>query len=582
MHKPINMKPKNFAQHSFWQKNKYLIIGLSSVIILGLAATGIIFYNQMNRVPDTTIVALESKRKTKPTESNNLKTLAEARLEQLTNGVNLSEIEDQIGATSENFTGSQQFTNSPSRSLSVIGSTSLEVSQKSTSEGANSRSGQFSAEISEPSVVQSIDSEKAQEIVEKNEINDTVAFYSKNEITRPSDANDQFLPYFGYGYAYTSIDYTQPVEIETWLSANYYKSISRQNGEIKDFYLSTPDFYLMYLGGDYAIQENYDQRRYLGGIYEDEFVNPEIEFLRYLLSDDSKLKTLGTKTIDGVVVDVFEYSFEYQDTDGQTISHVTKYFVDQENFVLQMVENLVNDQVIYREKSLDSQELNGTAIVEEVYKTEEISEVEVKETSWQVYQYNPDDFLLQSFIKKYDIYYSEQIPSSYLYASDHSLWQNQEFYDLFYSQAFNPALTDQEINSYQTWPLASYHQEYTSFEIRPTQYFPNEPYEVIEDERIVEVELGNRQLDGRAFRSVYSFEDGFSYGSEMVEFEVDGLWYLVSQWDLNYTPTQIVRQNPFRLEKLSPKRAQELDQIMAESVQSLETIKPVKDAYLVG
>lgn len=553
---------KNKLQQ-FLQQNKYLIISLSVLTLVGVTAGGVALYNSQTRGNgEPQIVAYESKPTTKPTNSTDIKTLASARLKQLTGGVDLETIEASTTTKATN-TDSNPAQNPAPAMVPTSPTNSITTSPKSINSGS-----------AQGGVI--VDEQKAQQIIQENNIKDNLAFYTKSESILPTfDSLLGASGYFGWG---NGIDYSKPIETETWTSANYYKSITRQNGEIKDFYLSTPEFYLTYVGGKYAIQQNYDQKQYFGGLYEGNYENPEISFLKYILSQDSNLTNIGRQTVDGKDLVVYEFRFQndyYPRHNNVEINYVTRYYVDDVNFILYLVENLENEVVTYRNKTLDSKQLSGDTIVTDIYNRSQIIAIPVKETTIRPYQYNPEDYYVQTFIKKYDIYYADQISSTYLGASDYQLWQDDEYHKLSYTKDFNPYLSEEYLNSLNNYPIAGYYQEFASYEIRLNPYQVFNEYESVQNEQTIVVDLGEKQFPGKYFEVTYNYDSGINeYRNYYIEFQVGNLWYSLNQWDLGYAPVQIVKQNPVKLVKMTPQKAQEIDQMNAPSVQYPE-IMPI-------
>ncbi len=587
MSKPSPSTQTNSWRNMFFKPRAYLIGG-SIFLMVVVVAVAIQF-------------SLNKPQPTDPTQAipiSELREKADRRLAQLTNGVSLTTLQATVD--------------------------DLEVPQSAQAEaGSNAPS----RDASQTSTLSIVNAKEAQEIVQQQEITDGVVFYTETELTYESFENE----YCGGGPTLSGLIYcggfptaegqSQTVNLKSWTSANYYKTITTQEGKIIDFYLSTPEYSLSYMGGKYAIKEIYAEANYFSGISLIEGDSPrnyEIDFLKYLLDPSNDFEDLGMQEVDRRYYRVIEANFEdffepvdcadplnyagcgvasesSQDETQGTIDDLamnnftTRYYIDQDNLILYLTEELQDGQVISSSKNLASETYQNQPLAN-FFHAQEVAGVELKEIT--ITYPTQEDLSLSNFIKKFDLYYSPKLSMDFIYAYDESIFQKGGF-ELYNSPDYNPYLIDMEENSPQWVPiLASYYQD--AIRVIITEQEPNQDdyYGELVENKTIQVSLEGQVVNGQFLerRETYpeeKLENGevipaATYTTKIVTFQVNGYWYQLSVYDSSFMDQpapDIFADDKLELTKLTADQAREIDDRMAQMPGTVETM-PIENLRL--
>jgi hypothetical protein len=281
----------------------------------------------------------------------------------------------------------------------------------------------------------SVDQVKAAQLVKQNQVNDLSIWYTKSEEYykpngfEPVKKNPLFEP-------------SKPFIRETWSSANNYKNIDSQAGNVFDMWISTPSYDLEYKGGKYAIRRDYQSLGYFNGMgygMQEQYQNRELEFYKSIIESDY-LQKAEPITRDGKTYQV--YTANYSETE------LYRYLVDPEFFKIEYGEYVQAGEIIsYSKFILDNyQEINS---IEDVFNTKEIANKEIKAIkSERYYGYDIESNLQEDYKKyvdKYSLVSSIDLADDNLEIYIHN--QDDQYLELLNSADFDPSF-DPKNNSY--------------------------------------------------------------------------------------------------------------------------------------
>lgn len=554
---PQTPPTKSQSWKNFLSRPQYLLAGSTLVLVIVVAMVALRF-NFLNQ-PQTSVEAAVS--------IPELRSRADKKLSTLTNGVSLTTLKSTVETVK-----------------------APQPSNVST----NSSSSTKPSESQNNSTTTFVNSEKAKEIVEKEQIKDDVVFYTETEMQYLGDSS-------AISSTYTGLDITKPTVQKLWMSANYYKSVTYNDGKIVDFFLSTPEFSLTYLGGKYAVKEVYSDNNYFGGFgfgatSEYSPRNMEIEFLKYLLDENNQFNDLGMKTVDGKNLRVIEVKYDFSmypttlsghqtlnessaSTTQETIvkgdssdtsystedsidvqtkdipsdpsimppveNYSTRYYIDQSSLSLYLTEELVDDKVTMTSKQLASQTYQNQDI-QNFFHSNELGNIEIRDV---VINYpSPEAFTLASFIKDFDLFYFESINTDYISATNQAIYAKYSGSNHYSDPDFNPyiATLEESTTIYYQTSLANYYQEFVSTEIldqKPDYSTYLYDYSKKQNERQIKVSLDGKTIPATYFEIVYNYPEAkyedqytdvvYPASSEtniFIEFQFGNYWYKITAW----------------------------------------------------
>lgn len=459
-----------------------------------------------------------------------------------------------------------------------------------------------------------INTDEAKRIIESEEIKDDVVFYTETEYTSFSPEEGSF------GFA-SGFDYTKPILQKSWISANYSKNISLQDDKILDFYLSTPEYSITYLGGKYAIKEIYAESYYFSGLSldsENSARNYEMEFLKFLLDPNNDFEDLGMQEVDGKFYRVIEMNNEAMllgeevadpafdmaeptpsnstDTEADSnsdevvssdaqpeeysepatmptepwgVDSKTRYYIDQDKLTLYQTEYFEEGELLSRAKNLQSETYENEAL-DKFFNQSEISSVPIEEI--RIAYPRPEDLTVSKFIQKYDLFYLPVLSQEYLSVYDNELWNTSDQYKLYESKDFNPNFSsDMLISEPNSWPspIASYYQDFLITDIyaeKPIEYINSfgDPIST----KSISINLGGNTVSADSYEfsntGVTELVDDPEIGTteagsiQFMVFPHQDRWYVLSSAIFgDYEDQSSV--NLTILEKLTPEEAEVID-----------------------
>jgi hypothetical protein len=474
--------------------------------------------------------------KEKPKETTNLKQLAAARLEELTGGVKLSEIEETIRPDQDNS----------NRDISEL---IPESESNNNIPNLVNRRDSFATETIDTGLI--VDPEKAKKLSEENQQIDTKIFYTEMEISDNGQEDGWNSFYFD---TFPELDRDKPINQKNWTSSNYSKIVISQNDKIIEMFIFTPSWSLEYIGGNYGIKRNFDENVYFAGLGfgHETLKNPEIEFLKYLISDN-ELTDLGIQSLDGKEVKVFERSFTYSTNDESNQIYTTRYYVDEANFTLVQTTEYINNELTFTSKTLESSTLVNQELDENFNYQELENKYEIKETNYSYYK--RDERRIQNFLEKYSIFYTQDDFRQYeIFVSDYNQNNELEYNKLWYNSDFDPRLEGIQNELVSDNPVVGHlYQDRLFLEV-----YEKKPQPFSNSIKIIETGNQNLSIAGESIPAevvLYKYENEFTdpnYSSieSYLTFEYEGYWYR------SYDVSNLLL---ISLNNLTPEQALEID-----------------------
>jgi|GEM_PF-6727703 len=348
-----------------------------------------------------------------------------------------------------------------------------------------------------------INSEKAAELAKQDINRNRNIFYNKVETISPkydpyqvyNEGNKTLLPN-------TNQDLPMVKSInESWYTSDYNKFVTYEDSKITNLTLSTPEYYLSYAGGKFAIKNINAELNYFGGFstssdWSGSQSNYEVEFLKYLLSDKA-IKDNGVVTIDGKqvryletpavapcgdpvtgatlpdsflqspVAPLVEPGSSTSDFRIDTLSSIgggfggapclglfsTRYYVDESNFTLYLTESYTDNKLQYSTKVLDSKQYQDTD-PNKLINTAEIANIPIREFR-DVSMPAPGQ-ALADFAKDYPILVTSEYVQNSVYA-----YKQSESSNLYNTRDFNPAISQEYEDSIKNRTSATVSSRYT-------------------------------------------------------------------------------------------------------------------------
>jgi len=573
----------NWSQ--WWQKkHRLVLVFLGSFVIFTIIALSAynlaLRWNKKQAQPDSI----------EPIPLQELRSKAEAKFVKLSNGISFQDLQEGINEPAGKPTS---ITNQPNRSL--------------------------------------IDEKLQQEIKNKEDPNNLTVFFTEFE-------EKYFLP---QTVPFANFDISKTIIVKRWISGSYYKNVSYYDNKIKDLDLGTPEYFVLYLGGKYAIKEIYTQPYYLSGITLSSPRDAEIEFLKNLLNPSDPNTIIvdhGLQTIDGKKLRVIEvrsdpfpsFENEYNSSSKEEITEIsgqsqntfeyitntsTKFYFDQNDLSLHLVESYINNQLEYQQKIIKNQVLEKQQ-ANKIFHYQELSNLPIKE-----YKTNPpNDYSIADFVQKYDLYFIPELQVENIsYYLNSTTGDGKDlgysYYDHYYNPDFNPYINQGDLNLVGDLPslpknyLAIYYQyplEVGIYKEDKPKYEDMFPYygkqtrSEVKKERNIQILLNkNQPTNGKYLELALKLEDGNTAqnGDQyvktllVIEFKVGKYWYILSydlNFDLenstedsstnNFNVKNYLSQDQIRLSKLTLEQAKEIDQKNQQKHLQNDTTTPPQSA----
>jgi hypothetical protein len=464
----VNPAPKSHkTKTGFWNKYNTMLFTFSSLVLAIAIALSVTTYLYAGK--DNTSTVADNQNTTK-TDS---KKLAASRLEQLLGGVPYQEVESLVANDNRDAALSP---------TSAIAALPISTSKTYT--------------------------EEAKKLYERNKDAESKVHYSEYLVNMNSEksisafqGNTIFGP---VPQGNPKIDYTKTIKIQIWMSPSYSKYVVSQNDQIATFSLYTPEFAVNYLGGKYAIKANFDTAQYFSAYAGEDAGNPELQFLKSVLSSNSNIKEIGTKEIDGKNYIVYEMksaadggtavpfinSGNVRDIASDTsaiANYTTKFYVEKENFQLEIVENYIADELLLSTKINASQDFMLDKNEKGPFVFSDLGNLEVKELaiSTVVSTYT---LSVSTFAKRYSAYYLANINEPITNPIDLKDQLNNPYEKLVNTKEFNPLYVESQKTEVRQ--IANYNQGQVFVLI-----YDKEPVSQTEDNEFVKYKKTNIKIN---------------------------------------------------------------------------------------
>lgn len=430
----------------FWQKNMKFFVAAS--LIMFLAATGVtggfFYYTSLKKADNSTAEVV-------PTEEaatvQNIRELAASRFAEL-NGVSFDEFKAVIKETE--------------------------------------------AKPENPTPTDVLDTSKAEKLSQIDE-NQTV-YFSEQELDLIDIKSPIEVP--GYGVVETSlVDRSKPLLIKNWYSVSYNKTTLEQEDKLILMRLDTPDYFVEYHGGKYAIQAKYKEKKVIiAGLSKDGLVatNPEIQVMKYVLengnAEDAKIEELDGK-------EYIVFTVPKSETDSGKF--FKKYFMDKDTFTLYLTEEYSEGEKISSIKNVNREQKKDVDPSKEInFKELEASKISlkiVKDYEPFVREYYKNLPTFSEFTDQYPLVVLKDTKSSEINLSKIIIKDQPELTEyekLAESKEFNPDFKKNNI-------LAQYSQKDAGLE-----FILSKDIEEIKDKKTQENKNIKVKIDGKEFNAV--------------------------------------------------------------------------------
>ncbi len=456
-----NLQKQKVSWQQFFTYKNFIYLGSGLSIFLILFSAGFLYYNKNNPTKNSTNkdnIAANS-----PTKSvGEIKQLAAVRLKEIS------------GLTPED-----------------LNKISASVNKLDVHAAENGSAGKVSSS--------NVNTDTSKEISQEKKVNDDKIYYVELEtMNYAPDVRSMALS----GVS-NSVDFKKPATSKTWISANYNKNLLIQDQKVVAANIFTPNYSLDYYGGKYAIKETFQEGRYLNGMSFNAEGNFELEFLKYILQNET-VKNLGKQTKDGREYTVLEIKNQqdgfYSAGTAMNTTDATKFYVDLDKFELYLTEEYRGDQLVSTTKKIQSKLIENSDPAK-IFNNDELNNIEIKQVTSRDYNTVYDQNTVSNFIKKYKYLYVDT-PDSNVYASDSALYNDKEINDLRNSKDFNPNLDDNIIESSKNVPVGNYSTEKYSVDIFETKPRPEAVYK-IENVQQTTVIVDGKSIPAEYYVSTY-------------------------------------------------------------------------------
>jgi hypothetical protein len=446
-------------------------------------------------------------------------------------------------------------------------------------------------------VAPTLDPEKIKELSIKAESKDTKVFYTETEITinNPGKLGDQKygigLPGVPYGNN-PAMDMSKPVIMKTWFGSNYSKEEMSQDGKVFAMHIYTPEFDLDFRGGKYAVRSNHlNNNNYFIGITGTEEQNPDLQFIKYILSENSNFKKVGTKVVDGKTLTIYEDTVTSEmmssyavETKMAPTDIKTKYYVDVDKLQVRLVEYYIGDTLVSTTVKKDSKEYTGDG-VKIVADYSSLGTTEIKTINRDnVVSYEMPNQKIVDFIAKYPIYYvnnGERVSSVYDNAFFEEQQRNDPYGKLVNNKDFDPGYDASMYGPgapFNQGPVGGYGQMtiyHNIYKEEPTRFKQQNAeeakYRTVEKSDVT-VNIAGKSIKGTKYKETFKFESDPSVmagdnikiapmasSSYSVVFQYNGYWYEINESVGKAEITQGLGGNTVSLVEMTREEAQRTD-----------------------
>lgn len=297
---------------------------------------------------------------------------------------------------------------------------------------------------SEPhKTVTKLDSDKAEEILKKAQSQNQKIYYSKQNISFHNIEEASNISFFNLGTGKNpNIDYSKEILFENWLSLGYSKTVISQENKIIASFIMRPDSYLSYIGGKYAIQQNYKYENIvLAGLSTDgeTIQNPEIELLKKILVENSLENEEIIKKDSEELFKIKVRNFSGILGNENKSNYKTYFYLKKETLSPVKYEQYIRDKLVATIQFTEIKQIEDSE--NSYFSPKELKNIEIKNVDIakdSVVSSSPE-IKLSDFIKKYPILTFAENDNYDLIAYDFQDESNiSELMKLSHSEEYNP------------------------------------------------------------------------------------------------------------------------------------------------
>jgi len=451
------------------------------------------------------------------------------------------------------------------------------VTNQTTANGANTRITTSSEK--------NLATDTAKKVAEKaNSKNNIGVYYFETEAKFNSQPEDSyFLPY-KLEMNLPGFDYKKPFTVKSWISPCSGKYVINQNAKVLNYSSYTSKMNIQFLGGKYAVKSVYNDDDFGIGCIDDNgiFSNPDLEFVRVILSRDSGFTKIGDETINGVKVVVYEQKsvtpipliepamdadvFPKETNSNQKV----RYYVDLNKFQVLKREYFSNDNLIYTETLISSKVFESKGI-SEIESTNELKGLEIKEVKVDLTKtiFNTESKIADA-LGRFPVVYpnnpDETISNMYLYEDA----SQDEYSKLTQTKDFNPLWGEKRSDIKYTPVYASYAGNSFSVSVYKTEPIQNKRPEIKKVNK--EITIDGKKVNAKLlqFGSECGMELEYKNRAECstllapansgsIEFEYNNFWYEIGFWGLKNEKLINPANESISLVSLTIEKAREID-----------------------
>ncbi|MEI7604388.1 MAG: hypothetical protein WCJ19_05210 [bacterium] len=239
----------------------------------------------------------------------------------------------------------------------------------------------------------------------------------------------------------------KPIKIQMWYSPVFTKYVVTQDNKVINFGVRTDNYQITYLGGKYAIKENFfSSKQFSSNSYSDD----EMNFLTSVITNASNYKYIGKDNINGANVNIYESSSDVTSTHKEII----RYYINMDKTSLEKEEVYFNDKLVQvMNVTFKSNSNNLDTLLQNSEK--EINGIEIKTVQEPDYEsaMSNNDKQLQDYVKNHKLFYLVNAKGALTTVMDAESINNINIYN---TKDFNPDYKIDDASLYKDY--AYYYQ----------------------------------------------------------------------------------------------------------------------------
>ena len=401
-------------------------------------------------------------------------------------------------------------------------------------------------------------------------------YYSKQNISFHNIEEASNISLFSIGTGKNpNIDYSKEVLFENWLSLGYSKTVISQDNKIIASFIMRPDSYLSYLGGKYAIQQNYKYENIvLAGLSTDgqTIQNPEIELLKTILVENSLENSEIIKEGSEELFKIEVRNFSGILGNENKSNYKTYFYLQKDTLLPVKYEQYIRDKLVATIQFTEIKQIEDSE--NSYFSPNELKNIEIKKVDIpkdSVVSSNPE-IKLSDFIKKYPLLTFAENDNSDLIACDLQDESNiSELMKLSHSEDYNPLYkaldaTKMRIATYSSQKSNLLYEIYS----KKPEINKDEKFEIIITEKKIRVNeetvIGEYFVKKSLVTTPTNSTDGVEILIAPIVLETKGIileykdkWFLITYLDFTEGINKIL-ESEITLSELSENDAKTIDE----------------------